>query len=248
MGTNLSNHDFLFKIIFIGDNGVGKTCLITRYTDGTFDQNYVLVQSVDFKNKIININDKQVKLQIWDTCGHERFYSILKSYCRCSDGIFLVYDVTNAQSFENIKKWIDSIKQCAKKDVVITLIGNKCDLNNIKVIDTETGQKLADEYGIKFFETSVKNSVNIEKIFTCIAQDIFSNLVSSSQSQNTINYNNYNDSYTNSINTTISLNGNKNNNTTMNKNDNTNDNTNDTRKNSKYPCYPCYPLSRCGGC
>lgn len=122
--------------------------------------------------KTIELDGKRIKLQIWDTAGQERFRTITTAYYRGAMGILLVYDVTDEQSFQNIRNWIRNIEQHAADNVDKILIGNKCDMVSEKLVETARGQSLAEEYGIKFFETSAKSNINVVEAFTAIATDI----------------------------------------------------------------------------
>mmetsp|Transcript_38804 Transcript_38804/g.122296 ORF Transcript_38804/g.122296 Transcript_38804/m.122296 type:complete len:227 (-) Transcript_38804:135-815(-) len=160
------NYDYLVKLLLIGDSGVGKSCLLLRFSDDSFTTSFITTIGIDFKIRTIEQEGKRLKLQIWDTAGQERFRTITTAYYRGAMGILLVYDVTDEQSFNNIRNWMRQIQQHASDNVNKILIGNKCDMLDKKVIETARGQALADEFGIKFFETSAKNNINVEKAFT----------------------------------------------------------------------------------
>jgi len=167
-----SSYDFLIKLLLIGDSGVGKSCLLLRFSDDSFTTSFITTIGIDFKIKTITLDGKRIKLQIWDTAGQERFRTITTAYYRGAMGILLVYDVTDEQSFQNIRNWIRNIEQHAADNVNKVLIGNKADMLSEKVVETERGQQLADEYGIKFFETSAKSNQNVVESFTSIATEI----------------------------------------------------------------------------
>ncbi|XP_069438918.1 ras-related protein Rab-10 isoform X1 [Ovis canadensis] len=130
------------------------------------------VKGIDFKIKTVELQGKKIKLQIWDTAGQERFHTITTSYYRGAMGIMLVYDITNGKSFENISKWLRNIDEHANEDVERMLLGNKCDMDDKRVVPKGKGEQIAREHGIRFFETSAKANINIEKAFLTLAEDI----------------------------------------------------------------------------
>uniref|UniRef100_A0A8C4N837 RAB8B, member RAS oncogene family n=1 Tax=Eptatretus burgeri TaxID=7764 RepID=A0A8C4N837_EPTBU len=165
-------YDYLFKLLLIGDSGVGKTCVLFRFSEDAFNTTFITTIGIDFKIRTIELDGKKIKLQIWDTAGQERFRTITTAYYRGAMGIMLVYDITNEKSFENIQNWICNIEQHASSDVEKMILGNKCDMNNKRQVTKERGEKLAIEYGVKFVETSAKSSVNVEEAFFSLARDI----------------------------------------------------------------------------
>ncbi|XP_077244706.1 ras-related protein RABE1d-like [Tasmannia lanceolata] len=168
-----SDYDFLIKLLLIGDSGVGKSCLLLRFSDDSFTTSFITTIGIDFKIRTIELDGKRIKLQIWDTAGQERFRTITTAYYRGAMGILLVYDVTDESSFNNIRNWIRNIEQHASDNVNKILVGNKADMDESKrAVPTSRGQSLADEYGIKFFETSAKTNLNVEQVFFSIARDI----------------------------------------------------------------------------
>ncbi|NWW06836.1 RAB10 protein, partial [Oreocharis arfaki] len=132
----------------------------------------LFILGIDFKIKTVELQGKKIKLQIWDTAGQERFHTITTSYYRGAMGIMLVYDITNAKSFENISKWLRNIDEHANEDVERMLLGNKCDMEDKRVVPKAKGEQIAREHGIRFFETSAKANINIEKAFLTLAEDI----------------------------------------------------------------------------
>lgn len=165
-------YDLLFKLLLIGDSGVGKTSILFRYSDDAFNTTFISTIGIDFKIKTIDLKGKKIKLQIWDTAGQERFHTITTSYYRGAMGIILVYDITNARSFDNIAKWLRNIDEHANEDVEKMIIGNKCDMESKRVISKERGEAIAEKHNIRFFETSAKDSTNVEKAFTELATAI----------------------------------------------------------------------------
>jgi len=158
-------YDHLFKLLLIGDSGVGKTCLIFRFCDDSFQQSFISTIGIDFKIKTVEIGGKKIKLQIWDTAGQERFHTITVSYYRNAQAIFLVYDITRRESFENVTNWVRQVQQNAKEDVERMLIGNKCDMEEQRQVAKERGKQLAMEFGMPFLETSAKTGENVEEAF-----------------------------------------------------------------------------------
>lgn len=175
-------YDYLIKLLLIGDSGVGKSCLLLRFSDDSFTPSFITTIGIDFKIRTIDLEGKRIKLQIWDTAGQERFRTITTAYYRGAMGILLVYDVTDEKSFNNIRNWIRNIEQHATESVNKILIGNKCDMVEKKVVDSARGKALADEYGIKFLETSAKNSINVEEAFITLAKDIKKRLIDNNNS------------------------------------------------------------------
>uniref|UniRef100_A0A914ZV65 Ras-related protein Rab-10 n=1 Tax=Parascaris univalens TaxID=6257 RepID=A0A914ZV65_PARUN len=165
-------YDLLFKLLLIGDSGVGKTCILYRFSDDAFNTTFISTIGIDFKIKTIELKGKKIKLQIWDTAGQERFHTITTSYYRGAMGIMLVYDITNAKSFDNIAKWLRNIDEHASEDVEKMLLGNKCDMADRRVVSRERGEKIANDHGIRFLETSAKANIQIDKAFYDLAEAI----------------------------------------------------------------------------
>lgn len=164
--------DYLFKLLLIGDSGVGKSCLLLRFADDTYTESYISTIGVDFKIRTIELEGKVVKLQIWDTAGQERFRTITSSYYRGAHGIIVVYDVTDNDTFNNVKQWLQEIDRYASEGVNKLLVGNKSDLTQKKAVDYQVAKDFADQLGIPFLETSAKNATNVEQAFLTMAKQI----------------------------------------------------------------------------
>ncbi|GAB2225874.1 hypothetical protein Droror1_Dr00021644 [Drosera rotundifolia] len=167
-----TEYDYLFKLLLIGDSAVGKSCLLLRFADDSYVDSYISTIGVDFKIRTIELDGKTIKLQIWDTAGQERFRTITSSYYRGAHGIIIVYDVTEMDSFNNVKQWLNEIDRYANESVCKLLVGNKSDLVDDKVVDTQTAKAFADELGIPFLETSAKDATNVEQAFLTMAGEI----------------------------------------------------------------------------
>ncbi|GJJ12259.1 GTP-binding protein of the rab [Clathrus columnatus] len=167
-----SEYDYLFKLLLIGDSGVGKSCLLLRFADDTYTESYISTIGVDFKIRTIELEGKTVKLQIWDTAGQERFRTITSSYYRGAHGIIVVYDVTDNDTFTNVKQWLQEIDRYASEGVNKLLVGNKSDLTSKKVVEYTVAKEFTEQLGIPFLETSAKNSTNVEQAFLTMAKQI----------------------------------------------------------------------------
>ncbi|XP_008328026.1 ras-related protein Rab-26-like [Cynoglossus semilaevis] len=166
-------YDIAFKVMLVGDSGVGKTCLLVRFKDAAFlAGSFISTVGIDFRNKVLDIDGVKVKLQIWDTAGQERFRSVTHAYYRDAHALLLLYDVTNKSSFENIRAWLTEIHEYAQQDVVLMLLGNKADATHDRVVKREDGEKLAKEFGVPFMETSARTGLNVELAFTAVAKEL----------------------------------------------------------------------------
>lgn len=163
-----------YKIVFLGDQGVGKTSLITRFMYDTFDEQYAATIGIDFLSKTMYLEDnKTVRLQLWDTAGQERFRSLIPSYIRDSNVAIICYDITNKKSFENLDKWINEVKLERGDDVIIVIVGNKSDLNNKRQVKAEDLELISAKYNCNIFlETSTKANYNIKLLFKKIAKTL----------------------------------------------------------------------------
>ena len=159
------DYDYLFKVLLLGDSDVGKSSLILRYTDDTFNSKLINSIGVDFKMKKKEIDGKIVKVQIWDTAGHERFRSITYSYYRGANAIIIVFDLSDKKSFISITEWLKQIEKHANTNVFKFLVGNKSDLVEERKVDYEEAKQYADEHELPYIETSAKEGVNITELF-----------------------------------------------------------------------------------
>lgn len=163
---NSEEVDYVIKVVFIGDSSVGKTNILSRFCKDEFMMNSQSTIGVEFASKTINVEDKNIKVQIWDTAGQERFKSITNTYYYRAQGALVVFDMTKYSSFESVDKWISEIKQYAGKDVVIILVGNKSDLKQVRVVTSEEAKAKAEELGnIMYIETSALNNTHINETF-----------------------------------------------------------------------------------
>lgn len=171
------DYDYLFKILLIGNSGVGKSSLLLRFADDTFTDNFMPTIGVDFKIRTLEVDGKTIKLQIWDTAGQERFKTITSSYYKGAHGIIVVYDITDKESFKNIDTWMNEVEKHASDNVSRILWGNKSDMDESRQVSTDEGKELADQYNIRFMETSAKESANVEEAFTLMTKEIKSRVV-----------------------------------------------------------------------
>ena len=166
------NYDLIFKIVLIGDSGVGKTNILSRYINNEFSLATQSTVGVEFGSKIIKKNGKVIKLQIWDTAGQERYKSITSAYYKGSKGAFVVYDISRKTTYDNIDKWIGELKTNGSEDVLIMLVGNKSDLEEKREVITEEVEKKAQEQKLAFCETSALNGKNVEYAFENLINEI----------------------------------------------------------------------------
>ena len=164
------NYDYIFKVLLLGNSDVGKSSLLLRFVDKLWTDSFVPTIGVDFKVKTIQIGEKTVKMQIWDTAGQERFRNVVASYFRGSNGILLIYDVTNKDSFKNLDNWLEVIENNASDNVLKILIGNKIDLVDEIEVKHEEGQQFANRFNMQFIETSAKLDTNVSEAFETLAK------------------------------------------------------------------------------
>eukprot|EP01083_Nonionella_stella_P273219 926752_1 len=168
-----TSYDHLFKLLTIGDSGVGKTSLILRFCDDSYTDNFITTVGVDFRFKTVDINGKLVKLQVWDTAGQERFRTITTAYYKGAHGIMLVYDITDKKTFTQITTtWIETVRQNAKEKGEMILVGNKCDMNDQRQVSQQEGSHFASVNNMPFFEASAKSGYNTDEAFIAIANNL----------------------------------------------------------------------------
>lgn len=165
--------DYLFKIVLIGDAGVGKTCVVQRFKSGTYVEKHGSTIGVDFTMKTLQIDGKLIKLQIWDTAGQERFRTITQSYYRSANGVIIAYDITKKGSFESVPRWIEDVKRYAGPNIVQCIIGNKKDMEHLREVNLSEAKAFAQHHGmVDAIETSAKENTNIEELFMEIAKEL----------------------------------------------------------------------------
>ena len=172
MSTEEDNYDILLKLVMIGDSGVGKTNILSRYINNEFSLTSKATVGVEFCSTIVKKNGKLIKLQIWDTAGQERYKSITSAYYKGSKGAFVVYDISRKNTFDNVDKWINELKNNGSEDVFIMLVGNKSDLKDQREISEEEVKKKAELYNVAFCETSALEGKNIEYAFENLINEI----------------------------------------------------------------------------
>jgi Ras-related protein Rab-1A len=172
----MATYDYLFKLLIIGDAGVGKSALLTRYCDGTFSGGYLATIGVDFKTKTINVDGKSVKLQVWDTAGQERFRTITSTYYRGAHGIVVVYDSTNKASLDSVKNWMAEIDRFASPQCARILVATKCDLETMRQVSSAEGKKFSESMNVPFAESSAKEDMNVSSSFELLAANILTNM------------------------------------------------------------------------
>ena len=172
MSDNEESYDILLKLVMIGDSGVGKTNILSRYINNEFSSITKATVGVEFFSTIIKKNNKLIKLQIWDTAGQERYKSITSAYYKGAKGAFVVYDITKMKTFKNLDKWIAELKANGNEDIYIILIGNKLDLEKNREVMTNDVKRKAEELKVGYFETSALDGSNIEHAFDVIVEEM----------------------------------------------------------------------------
>lgn len=172
-----SQYDYLFKMLLIGDPCVGKSSLMVRFIDNVHTNDYATTIGVDFKTHTCDVDGTRVKLQIWDTAGHERFRAVTSGYYRGAHGVIIVFDITVRQSFENVKYWVAEISKYAPAETNKLLVGNKCDLEDDRKVSVDEAQRLASELGMEYVETSALNGSKVQQAFSDLARTIKTRVV-----------------------------------------------------------------------
>ncbi|XP_038905598.1 ras-related protein RABA2a [Benincasa hispida] len=167
------DYDYLFKVVLIGDSGVGKSNLLSRFTRNEFCLESKSTIGVEFATRTLQVEGRTIKAQIWDTAGQERYRAITSAYYRGALGALLVYDVTKPMTFDNVSRWLKELRDHADSNIVIMLIGNKTDLKHLRAVATEDAQSYAEKEGLSFIETSALEATNVEKAFQTILSEIY---------------------------------------------------------------------------
>ncbi|CAD5182284.1 unnamed protein product [Musa acuminata subsp. malaccensis] len=167
------DYDYLFKLVLIGDSGVGKSNLLSRFTRNEFNLESKSTIGVEFATRSITVDTKVLKAQIWDTAGQERYRAITSAYYRGAVGALLVYDVTRRPTFENVSRWLKELRDHTDPNIVVMLIGNKSDLRHLVAVPTEDGKAYAERESLYFMETSALEATNVDKAFQEVLTQIY---------------------------------------------------------------------------
>lgn len=165
MGSKYDHYDYLYKVVLIGDSGVGKSCLLSRFTRNEFDHESKSTIGVEFATRSLDIDGKTIKAQVWDTAGQERYRAITSAYYRGAVGAVLVYDITKQKTYESVTRWMEELKEHASDQIVVMLVGNKCDLRHLQAIPTDEVTIFAKEKKLLFVEASAFDATNVEELF-----------------------------------------------------------------------------------
>lgn len=173
MGNRDDEYDYLFKVVLIGDSGVGKSNLLSRFTRNEFNLESKSTIGVEFATRSIEVDGKTIKAQIWDTAGQERYRAITSAYYRGAVGALLVYDIAKHLTYENVERWLRELRDHADQNIVIMLVGNKSDLRHLRAVPTDEAKGFAERNGLSFIETSALDSTNVETAFQNILTEIY---------------------------------------------------------------------------
>jgi Ras-related protein Rab-1A len=168
----VAHYDYLYKIFIEGDYNVGKSSLLARIGNDTFNNNNTYTVGIDFKLRTLELDSNTIKVRVWDKVGSERFRSFTTLHYRGHHGYFVVYDVTDRDTFRSVPRWLENVIRYSEEDVAILVIGNKSDMEGQRVVSFEEGKALADEFGVRFIETSAKDSANVEAAFMALVVEI----------------------------------------------------------------------------
>ncbi|CAA0836034.1 Ras-related protein RABA5b [Striga hermonthica] len=169
----VGGEEYLFKIVVIGDSAVGKSNLLSRFARDEFDHNSKATIGVEFQTQVVEVDGKEIKAQVWDTAGQERFRAVTSAYYRGAVGALLVYDITRKATFESVQRWLDELNIHCDTTVAKMLVGNKCDLDNIREVSVENGKAFAEQEGLFFIETSALASTNVNEAFEVVIREIY---------------------------------------------------------------------------
>ncbi|KTW28116.1 GTP-binding protein ypt3 [Pneumocystis carinii B80] len=172
----MDEYDYLFKVVLIGDSGVGKSNLLSRFTRNEFNLESKSTIGVEFATRSIQVDGKTIKAQIWDTAGQERYRAITSAYYRGAVGALLVYDITKQGSYDSVQRWLKELSDHADSNIVIMLVGNKSDLRHLRAVSTEDGKNFAAECKLSFIETSALDSTNVEVAFQTILNEVYQSM------------------------------------------------------------------------
>jgi len=176
MSTKDDEYDYLFKVVLIGDSGVGKSNLLSRFTRNEFNLESKSTIGVEFATRSIQCDGKTIKAQIWDTAGQERYRAITSAYYRGAVGALLVYDIAKQITFDNVERWLNELRDHADSSIVIMLVGNKSDLRHLRAVSTEVAAGFAEKNTLSFIETSALDSTNVETAFQKILTEIYQSM------------------------------------------------------------------------
>jgi small GTP-binding protein len=171
--TKEDETDYLFKVVLVGDSGVGKSNLLTRFTRNDFNMDSKATIGVEFSTRALTIEDKNIKAQVWDTAGQEKFRAITSAYYRGAIGALLVYDITRQTTFDHLERWLTELKGHVDKNCVVMLVGNKCDLEPMRVVTVEQGMEWAKKHNLNFLETSALDKTNVDQAFISLITDVY---------------------------------------------------------------------------
>eukprot|EP00010_Vexillifera_abyssalis_P005473 CAMPEP_0201552908 /NCGR_PEP_ID=MMETSP0173_2-20130828/19288_1 /ASSEMBLY_ACC=CAM_ASM_000268 /TAXON_ID=218659 /ORGANISM="Vexillifera sp., Strain DIVA3 564/2" /LENGTH=218 /DNA_ID=CAMNT_0047963495 /DNA_START=40 /DNA_END=696 /DNA_ORIENTATION=- len=172
-GEDGQEYDYLYKVVLIGDSGVGKSNLLSRFTRNEFNLETKSTIGVEFATRSIQVDSKTIKAQIWDTAGQERYRAITSAYYRGAVGALLVYDIASTVTFKNVERWLTELRENAASNIVIMLVGNKSDLRHLREVTTDEASEFSEKNGLSFIETSALDSTNVELAFQKIITEIY---------------------------------------------------------------------------